>query len=135
MGVKGCIDTDIAIRIYPDNDYVDSVNVMGQSEGMKTIQSHETIVHGIMLPDYFQGCGTSFTSYTDVATGIGETAAEAFEDACESLSQNDWDTSSLRLEQGKGRPLTVAGYLKQQGIKQDEDCSDSSYWHVSIRVK
>ena len=100
---------------------------------MKTIQDSETIVHGIMLPDYFQGCGVSHTNFDDVATGIGETAKEAFEDACDQLAQNDWNTEKLVLKQGRGRPLTVTGYLRANGIKQDE-MSDSSYWHVSIRV-
>ena len=41
---------------------------------MRTIEDYEVIVHGIMLPDYFQGCGVACTQFDDVATGIGETS-------------------------------------------------------------
>jgi hypothetical protein len=46
----------------------------------------EIIDHGCDGEQYFQGCGVSFTRYTDVITGIGESAREAAEDA---LSQMD----------------------------------------------
>jgi hypothetical protein len=58
---------------------------------MKTIIDHQIIVHGIEHEQYFGGCGVSFTSFTDVATGIGNDAAEAFDDALESLAQGDWN--------------------------------------------
>jgi len=58
---------------------------------MKKPQAHEVITHGVEHEQYFQGCGTSFTPFTDVATGIGDDAAEAFDDALESLAQAGWD--------------------------------------------
>lgn len=99
-----------------------------------TIEDYQIIHHGIMLPDYFQGCGISGTDYTHVATGIGQTAREAFDDACEQLACDGIETDSIHFVGQRGRPLTVAGYLKSQGIVQDEN-DDSSYFYVSVRVQ
>lgn len=38
---------------------------------LKTIIAYEFVDHGIEHEQYFQGCGLSFTSYTDVVTGTG----------------------------------------------------------------
>ena len=101
---------------------------------MKTINDYSLREHGIMLPDYFQGQGTSFTGFDDVATGIGETATEAFEDACESLAQNGWNTASLVCPVRFSKAESVSDYLKNIGVEQSEN-DDSSFWYVSILVK
>lgn len=88
---------------------------------MKTIQEHQTVDHGVDNSQYFQGCGTAFTDFADVATGIGDSASEAFEDACEQLAQLGWDTSTLTDD-----------LSDEIDVPEDsEDC----YHYVSIRVK
>lgn len=90
----------------------------------KRVADYEIIDHGYMLPDYFQGCGVCFTSYTDVATGCGHSAKEAYEDAVDQLAQGGWNVDSLpRRPRGiRARPTVPAKY-------------EESYWYVSVRVK
>ena len=102
---------------------------------MKKVTEYEVIDHGFDGEQYFQGCGTSFTEFDDVATGIGDNSREAFDDALESLAQQDWDVSTIR---GKSR-LSRQGvlvYLRGIGIKFDPE-GDGSQTHayVSIRVR
>lgn len=88
---------------------------------MKKIKRYEIINHGYMYPDYFQGCGISFTEFTDVATGCGTNAAEAYADACESLAQNDWEGFPNRPKGIRASDRVPAKYTE-------------SYWYVSVRV-
>ncbi len=107
---------------------------------MKTITEYEIITHGVEWSDYFQGCGTAFTEYTDVATGIGSSEREAAEDALGSLAQNDWDTDS-----NAELSAEVAELSDRDEISDivDEYCEDNNMeepdetpWvYVSIRVR
>ncbi len=66
---------------------------------MKKIPSDYRITtHGIDHNQYFQGHGVSFSKFTDCATGIGDSEIEAFNDALESLAQNDWDVSIIEAK-------------------------------------
>ena len=88
------------------------------------IISYEIINHGVNNSQYFQGCGTAFTEFDEVATGIGSTPGEALEDALDSLAQDGWETE------------TVTDKLSDvSGIPSDahEDCD--LYHYVSVRVK
>jgi hypothetical protein len=93
---------------------------------MKRIEDHEVIVHGVEHEQYFQGCGVSFTPFTDVATGIGDDAAEAFEDALESLAQGDWEVEEA--DDWPDAPRPDAATL-------DEDAHEDLHVYVSVRVK
>ncbi len=42
--------------------------------------------HGVDGEQYFQGAGTAFTPFSEVMTGIGDTEAEAYEDAVEQIA-------------------------------------------------
>lgn len=88
---------------------------------MKIITEYQIINHGVQNEQYFQGCGVSFTRFTDVSTGIGESACVAMEDALESLAQNDYDVSSIVND--LSNELTV-----------EEDQADC-YHYVSVRVR
>jgi hypothetical protein len=88
----------------------------------KQVQAYEILDHGIDYSQYFPGCGTSLTEFTDVATGIGSNYAEALDDALESLAQNDWDTSTIEPEEHDDTEVT-------------EEHGDEAYYYVSIRVK
>jgi hypothetical protein len=48
---------------------------------MKKIIAYEIIDHGVEHSQYFQGCGTAFTEYDEVYTGIGSSLQEALADA------------------------------------------------------
>lgn len=94
---------------------------------MKPITGHQILDHGVEGEQYFQGCGVSFTEYTDVATGIGDSAHEALEDALEQLAMNDWDVESITntLSEVDDVPETA----------EDSDESSDMHHYVSIRVK
>jgi hypothetical protein len=102
---------------------------------MKTINEFQIIPHGIENSQYFQGCGISHTKFTDCATGIGSTAAEAFEDACESLAQNGWETESLACPADYKTAKTVQSHLKENGVDGESDEAPDVYWHISVRVR
>jgi hypothetical protein len=94
---------------------------------MKTIERHQILDHGVDGEQYFQGCSTSFTEFTDVATGIGDSAHEALEDALEQLAFNDWDVESIKnkLSETVDVPETA----------EDSDEPSDMHHYVSIRVK
>ena len=96
---------------------------------MKAIVEFEVISHGIDYPDYFRGCGTSHTQFEDVATGIGNSEAEALDDAMEMLAQNDWETEGL-LE----RAIAVHGE-KPSTKPIPKRFGDEANYYLSIRVR
>jgi hypothetical protein len=93
---------------------------------MKAIEGHEVIVHGVEHSQYFQGCGVSFTPFEDVATGIGCDAAEAFDDALESLAQGDWEVEGA--DEWDDKP-------KADDARLSEDDHEEMHVYVSVRVK
>jgi hypothetical protein len=95
-------------------------NISGSGE-MKRIADYQIIDHGAERSDYFQGCGTSFTEYTDGATGIGDSETEAINDALEQLALDEWDVSTI-TETGDSE-ITVP------------DDANDTYHYVSIRVR
>ena len=101
---------------------------------MKRIETYEIINHGVMYSDYFQGCGTAFTEFTDVATGIGSSEREALDDALEMLAQQDWDTAS--------NPDLVIDFESADDTDVIQDIIDTEtyngdwpYVFVSVRVR
>jgi hypothetical protein len=97
------------------------------------VSDYEVIRHGIDYPDYFQGCGVSWTRFDHVTTGIGQTEIGALDDALESMAQcSAWEDNELnRIEKEilKNNPdmncHDIAGF--------ENDCGESPWWHVSIR--
>lgn len=53
------------------------------------VTEFELIDHGIDNPQYFQGCGTAFTRFSHVVTGVGDNPREALDDALEMAAQGD----------------------------------------------
>lgn len=88
----------------------------------RPIKSYQIVDHGIEHEQYFQGCGISFISYQDIATGMGNNYSDALDDAADSLAQNNWDTSTI--EELKMRP--VNGQIIN---------NPDIHYYLSIRVK
>jgi len=61
---------------------------------MKVIE-YEIINHGMEHSQYFQGCGTSFTRFTHVWTGIGDSSKEAYNDALEQMAMEDEQAAAM----------------------------------------
>lgn len=98
----------------------------------------EIINHGVMYSDYFQGCGTAFTDYEYVATGIGHTEREAFNDAIDQLSYsipgdlvvNWWDVEQMAIAQ-YGEPSRE--YITDADGNRIDEAEDEVYLFISIR--
>ena len=86
---------------------------------MKPVIEYTIVDHGIEHCQYFQGEGTSYTEFTDCATGIGDSAYEAMEDALENLAQGDWNISTIPNRQSK------------RHHKMNEEC----YYHLTVKVR
>lgn len=91
---------------------------------MKKITDQQILDHGVNGSQYFQGCGTYGTDYTEVYTGIGDSPHEALEDALEQAATSDWDVEGITNDLSK--EITIP-----------EDAEEESELHhfVSIRLK
>lgn len=106
----------------------------------RKIEDFEIVDHGLENPQYFQGCGVSFTEFVTCSTGIGDNPAEALDDALDSLAQEGWDTEGNEELQKRiarinkrfdGRNL-VEEFCEKEGFDYEE--SELTYY-ISIRVK
>jgi len=76
----------------------------------KVVLNYEIVNHGIDNEQYFSGCGTSFTEFDRVVTGMGQTEQEAFDDAMECLYESEDGLEVCnRLEREKGTLRTEHG--------------------------
>jgi len=102
---------------------------------MKKIEKYQILDHGVDHAQYFRGCGTTFTEFQDVATGVGDTAAEALEDALESLAQCDWDTSTIT--ETLDDEESVCDVCEHDRDDRDPDECDGCelHYYVSVRVR
>jgi len=83
---------------------------------------YQIIDHGIEHEQSFQGCGVSFTPYTDCFTGMGNTFAEAFEDALDQIGMDGQYDPDAIVQCDNGNDMTTG------------DNPDIHYY-VSIQVK
>lgn len=67
----------------------------------------ELVDHGICDSSFFQGCGVSFTPYSECTTGVGSNADEALDNLCEMVAQMGYDTD----------PIGSAGFLWGEDLK------------------
>ena len=97
---------------------------------MRAIQAFEVINHGVEHEQYFPGCGLSHTPYEAIATGCGDSFAEAVADALAGLAQQGWETEGMekRICAALGRRKLPS---KRTVRLRDEDC----HHYVSIRVR
>lgn len=95
--------------------------------------------HGCDGEQYFPGCGTAFTTWTDVSTGIGESAHDAGMDAWECAYIEDPDS----IENLSDVTLAIESLSMEEDTfsKQDREAAEEAgeelnpEWHhyVSIR--
>jgi hypothetical protein len=108
---------------------------------MKKIVDYEIILHGLDWPDYFQGCGTGYTDFEAVATGIGNNDREALEDAMEQLASGDWDGgSNPALDDEIAKADTTDQVAENEEAYRDANDGDgysdeTPFVYASIRVK
>lgn len=90
---------------------------------------------GIEFPDYYQGCGTSFTRWQNVIVGIGDDIAEAAEDALNMYCQVDEPTDEeiALLESLKADFVKDNDGIKVPDDMQGTDENPESAWvHVAL---
>lgn len=105
---------------------------------MKKVIDFEVVDHGIEHSQYFQGCGTSFTSYSQVVTGCGDNPNEALEDALDQIAYgHDIDTEDLKsriMEDCFGEGCNVSSFPeKPSAYDQDNSEESEMYYYLSIR--
>ena len=91
---------------------------------MKLI-SYEILDHGMDHSQYFQGCGTAYTDFTNVWTGAGNNAKEAYNDA---LDQAYMDIGGIADK----FPKRPAGTHSRPCVPVN---SEDVYFYVSIRAR
>ena len=96
---------------------------------MKIAEKIQIINHGIYNSSYFGGCGVCGTDYDTAATGAGDSAKAAYEDAVDLLFYSDIDRASL----DKLLPKRPRGIARRQSVPRRN--SEDLYAYVSIRVK
>lgn len=89
------------------------------------IKAYELIDHGIANCQYFPGCGTSFTKFTHVWTGVGDSSKEAYEDAVDQAYMDIGDAADKLPKRPAGFTLRprIPAYSWDVGF------------YVSIRAK
>jgi len=98
---------------------------------MKVITDFEIVDHGIEHNQYFQGCGTAFTSFDYCDTGCGSNLAEAYDDACEQIACGP---DSINFDGFDERVLKDIGKRKfpvRPAVTRKY--SDDHYYYLSIR--
>lgn len=88
----------------------------------------EIVDLGVHHPDYFNGFGSSFTSFEHCTYGIGDTTEEAYQQALDSAAQfSPWAEIDLKV-MPKHCPFQYSVDDSGHG-----DESDGPYCHVGIR--
>lgn len=101
---------------------------------MKKVSDYSVTDHGVEHAQYFQGHGIACSDWEDCATGCGNTYNEAFEDALDSLAQQDWDVDGIVNEE-KDNPNADKTVQEWEELP-DSDMEESElYYYVSIDVK
>lgn len=83
-------------------------------------------LHGIESSQYFQGHGISGNRWEDCATGIGDSEAEALDDALEQLASNGWDVAEVEGDSA-ARALDKLQDAQENALRRivHQDCQDS----------
>ena len=103
--------------------------------GPRAIKAHKAEYMGVNAADYFPGATAHGTKYDEVFTGIGETPQEAYQDACEQAAEM-YDTAYLPATARMGaNGETVASYLQDAGISDEEAAESEMYCYVLLYVQ
>lgn len=95
---------------------------------MARITEFEIVNHGYEHAQYFQGCGVSFTRFSEIVTGVGDDAVEAYRNAVEQIWNSGVDADALP-ERPRGMGITRRNVVPASHRDEGSEC----YWYVSIR--
>jgi hypothetical protein len=89
--------------------------------------TYEIVDHGWDNSQYFQGCGTAYTDFDHVVTGVGDNAKTAYNDAVEQVYMAEVHAEAVRLH----LPTRPHGIRARDKVP--AGANDECYWYVSIR--
>lgn len=89
----------------------------------RKILAYEVIDHGVDHAQYFLGCGTAFTPFDFVQTGVGSTPHEALEDCLDQIAMLGFDTDGIKNGLSDETPEEL----------EDTDEYSELYYYVSVR--
>jgi hypothetical protein len=97
----------------------------------------ELLDHGIDHAQYFQGCGVSFTKFTECYTGSGSNCAEAVNDCLEQIAMSGvYDVEDLEARIKEEYTADADWPLQPNTDEAHSDDEESElYYYVSIRLK
>jgi len=104
----------------------------------KAIGSFEIVDHGIEGSQYFEGCGVSFTEFSEVVTGIGDNPAEALADCLEQMGSDGWELDGFEVrildDIGLGAIPTTPSVSAEYDTDDEEGGGNAELWyHLSTR--
>lgn len=88
----------------------------------------DVVFHGAEFADYFQGCGTSFTPYNNVVTGVGDCEIGAFDDALELMCAECDNEELIKAIVGMYEEK-----LSDECIDYSDDFDEFPQYRISIR--
>jgi hypothetical protein len=92
---------------------------------MKKVNAFKIVDHGVDHEQYFPGCGVACTEYIGVATGVGDSAHEAMEDALDQLAMMDWEVDGIKND------LSEDIEVPETSDDEPNEC----HYYISVRVK
>jgi hypothetical protein len=102
------------------------------------VREFELCDFGIDHCQYFQGIGTSLSSFTEATYGVGDNPREALDDCLEIVAQQGFDTEDLerRICEEMGWK-TLDDCPTTPSVSDDEELADDDccevYYHFGIR--
>lgn len=101
---------------------------------MKTISEFELIDHKIQHSQYFQGCGTVFTRFEHVITGIGNNPMIAICDCLNQMAMAGFNAENMeaRIMKQEGWEALPTDPAVQWNRDIGEVPNDQLYYYVSI---
>ena len=114
---------------------------MKTNDSDRTVREYRVEDIGLEHSQFFQGRGVSPEHrWDDVAVGIGNSPAEALDDALESLAQAGWDFANGEPdpadEFGEDAEKDFIGAMQDEDGWDDHDRENCEVWyHVAVYVK
>jgi len=95
---------------------------------MRRITEFELVIHGVCRPDYFEGCGVTFTNFEQSTTGIGENLKDAVGNCLEMMIVSGYDIQDM-----EERILEQEGWTDFPTEPHIPENEEDRYYFVTIR--
>lgn len=108
-----------------------------EKEFGKPVEDYSVSDHGVQNCQYWQGAGTSFTSWDDAFTGTGSNAYEAMEEALSEAAGVGWDIRDIKNEFNPDDGDVVERVVREAnpGMDEDDFTTEDMYYYVVLYVE